>query len=785
MTARVETPAEAARRHILRGFQPVAIPTITKGPNTPGWHLLRYAEADFNDLPALFPPDGNIGLNLGAPSGGLVDIDLDCPEAISLGRAYLPLTDMMHGRPSNPNSHYWYIVEPFINLQQFRDPTGNGKKMIVELRSSDGTKGFQTVIPPSMHPDGERIAWVSDGDPRRVDGPELISRVKIIAAGALLARHFPGEGQRHEFALALASVLLRHDTPEEEAYKFVFEVCRAGGSTDPAARAQTVPSTAKKIEEGGSVTGIPRLVEIVGDGVVKRFCEWMEIDSQNDRVREMIERLAAKKLALAAGTSVTVAAGGGDNGEGTGGVGAGAGDGGVGAGASKAEESTGQDENVDWVDTLIKGERGIIACGQNVHLVLSNYSELKGCIRWNDVERRIVLSGMLEKVDPEVVDVWLTDFISENFNFHMNSHEVFRRVMRVALDNRYDPVADYLRSLVWDQTPRVSANGGWLKTYAGARQPEGAPSNYLEVVGRKWLISLVARSFVPGCKADLVLVLEGDQGKYKSSLLRELGGEWYCSASIVLGEKDSKMLAGGKWLVELPELASFRRSELNAIKAFFSTEVDTFRPPYGRATMSFKRRAVFAATSNDGEDYLDDLTGNRRYLCVWMEGADIEAIRRDRDQIWAEAVALYMRHEKCKNQLKCGCWWLVEDEVTFVEDETDKRVADPLYGDVIAAWWHDMAPEKRPTEATLLQIARDALHIETSDRLSKSLQREIASTLKSKRLKWKRTQKRLNGKPTWVWLPPAEWMTNPQSEAGKAKDALKPKTFGVYNGGKK
>jgi len=99
---------DASRDYLRRGYYPIPIPPRTKGPVLNGWQNLRLAEAE---LPSHFIGDCNIGLLLGEPSGWLIDVDLDCREAIELADKYLPHTDAVSGRPSSPRSHRWYIAE--------------------------------------------------------------------------------------------------------------------------------------------------------------------------------------------------------------------------------------------------------------------------------------------------------------------------------------------------------------------------------------------------------------------------------------------------------------------------------------------------------------------------------------------------------------------------------------------------------------------------------------------------------------------------------------------------
>ncbi|MCW8137700.1 MAG: bifunctional DNA primase/polymerase [Planctomycetota bacterium] len=169
----------AARAYRARGWWAIPIPAREKGPRLPKWQDARI-DADDNKL--YFRPESNIGLILGEPSGGLVDVDLDCVEARQLAPELLPATGMIHGRASSPRSHYWYVASSApAGTVRHEAPDGS---TIVELRSTGG----QTVVPPSVHPLGERLGWAAAGEPAQVDVAHLDRAVRLIAAGVLLLR---------------------------------------------------------------------------------------------------------------------------------------------------------------------------------------------------------------------------------------------------------------------------------------------------------------------------------------------------------------------------------------------------------------------------------------------------------------------------------------------------------------------------------------------------------------------------------------------------------------------
>lgn len=258
---------EAAHQYLKSGWWPVPIPPGQKGPALKGWTNLRLTD---DDLSQYFGNGEGIGLLLGEPSGGLVDVDLDASEAIVVTPMFLPETGMVHGRPSKLRSHWWYLASPIPATLKFQDPDGT---MLVELRSTGG----QTVIPPSVHPSGELISWESDGEPRRIDGPMLRAAVARVAACALLARHWPTKGSRHEASLATAGLLLRGGTSREEAEQIVEAASRAVGDEEWRDRVQSVRDTAATLASGQSATGGPSLASFIGEPVVAKLREWLNL----------------------------------------------------------------------------------------------------------------------------------------------------------------------------------------------------------------------------------------------------------------------------------------------------------------------------------------------------------------------------------------------------------------------------------------------------------------------------------------------------------------------------
>ena len=229
---------------------------------------------------------------------------------------------------------------------------------------------------------------------------------------------------------------------------------------------------------------------------------------------------------------------------------------------------------------------------------------------------------------------WL--LLDETFHFRP-ALDFFQIVVGdLARRRSFHPVRDYLRGLTWDGTARI---GIWLTTYGGA--PETA---YTRAVGRLFLLAAVRRVFSPGCKFDELLTLESEQGKLKSQALRALcpQDDWF-SDDLPLGVDAKQIIerTAGKWIIEASELQGYSGSEVERLKGMLARQVDgPVRLAYGRMATEVPRQFVIAGTTNNMSEYLRDSTGNRRFWPVRIQVFDVTALKRDRDQLWAEAAVL-------------------------------------------------------------------------------------------------------------------------------------------------
>lgn len=268
-------------------------------------------------------------------------------------------------------------------------------------------------------------------------------------------------------------------------------------------------------------------------------------------------------------------------------------------------------------------------------------------------------------------------------------------ITHLAQEYRVNPLRLHYKKFRWDGVKRIDT---WLIDYLGTKD-----TTYTRAIGRKWLISVAARAIDPGCQADHMLILEGAQGIGKSRALRILGGQFYTehSKSMTGGMNAQRDLVHsilGKSIVEMSELATIKRADIESLKAMLTTTIDDVRLSYERDARSYPRTCVFAGTTNEvGQAYIADISGARRFWpCIAGEAGPVrtDALAEVREQLWAEAVEMYELGED---------WWSVPAEET-AHEQADRQitveVADPWYLKVRHAL---TAPESYANEVFVCQ----------------------------------------------------------------------------------
>lgn len=321
-------------------------------------------------------------------------------------------------------------------------------------------------------------------------------------------------------------------------------------------------------------------------------------------------------------------------------------------------------------------------------------------------------------------------------------HRVGKEVVSDAVSQRarelsYHPVRDWLARIQHDGVPRIEGGTSkegdlvapWLTHHLGV---EDTP--YSREVGRVWLLGMVARVVRPGCKVDTVPILEGPQGAGKSTVCAILGDRWFTDSLPPIDSKDAEQHLAGKWLVELSELEAMNKPNAIALKAFISRQAGKFRPPYERREIDQPRQCLFVGTTNE-DAYLKDPSGGRRFLPVRVGQIDLDGLKAERDQLFAEAFA----------RIKSGEPWHTTDPALLAaaqEEQVSRYDNDPWEEEISRA----LAGR---SFVTIGEVMRHTLGIE-KPKLARADQNRVRAILTN--LGWWKSPTRLNG--NYPWYPP-------------------------------
>lgn len=344
----------------------------------------------------------------------------------------------------------------------------------------------------------------------------------------------------------------------------------------------------------------------------------------------------------------------------------------------------------------------------NGSLIVQAHPAIRGKI-WYDTFRDHVYTTVdgAERQWNDADDMNITVFVQQQLKLNkFNAMMMASAVGHAARLFQRNSLTDWLDSLVWDEIPRLE---NWLSDCLGVEKTE-----YSMAVANNWPVSMVARAYVPGCQVDTMPVLEGTQGRGKSKFLEILGGQWYKALSMAFGDKDFLQAIQGGWLIEIPDMTGFSRREHSAILATISIRRDVYRRSYGRHTEEHPRAAVFAATS-ETDDYLTDTRGRRRYWPLRCSYVDLDALRAQRDQIFAEAVTRY----------RAGAAWHVMPAVADAE-QLD-RAPEDVWTDRVMAYCDNCAANNIPVTSS--RILSDAIEMKLSQQ-GDSEKRRIARIMR-------------------------------------------------------
>lgn len=301
-----------------------------------------------------------------------------------------------------------------------------------------------------------------------------------------------------------------------------------------------------------------------------------------------------------------------------------------------------EDGNVKSVKQLV----------HNFEIVMDKDSRFAGKIRLNEFAQQPYLYGSVPWENENNCRAWSSHDDSALFSliqadYGLKSRQDFADALKnVSMRNKFHPVRELLDSLTWDGKEHIRS---LLPEYLGAED-----SDYTYQVMRLWMLGAVSRVYKPGSKFDYTIILQGSQGIGKSTFLKlmALDDSWFNDSLDSLDSDKAVQSLTGSWIIELAELKSLARTAggVESVKRFLTATQDKYRIPYERRADTFYRQCVFAGTTNK-DDFLQDETGNRRFLIVQTgvkkpsKSLFVPEIMDTIKLAWAEAVHIW-KNEK-------------------------------------------------------------------------------------------------------------------------------------------
>lgn len=405
------------------------------------------------------------------------------------------------------------------------------------------------------------------------------------------------------------------------------------------------------------------------------------------------------------------------------------------------------DDDDAWKQWLVRKSGDVTPCLANCELLLSHLKPWKGAIGYDEFAERTMFRRPLP-CDPggakagewsDHLDSMTAIWLQRSWRVEFSPKTVLQAVEVVARKNKFHPVREELAALpAWDGIRR---NADWLSDYLGVRK-----TPYTELVGAFFLRAMIKRVMEPGCKFDYCLVLEGEQGLGKSTAARILAWHWFADTDLDLSNKDALMALAGHWVYEISEMGSLMRAEEKKQKSFLSRQDDEYRPPYGRRMIKVARQSVFIGTTNE-EEYLKDATGGRRFWPVLCESEfNLDGLRSNIQQMYAEALADYRSGERCYPTPE-------EQKALFTPEQVKRGMQEP-FEDLLYSWVKAQAVPFSMAEAATdgLKLSADKLTPAIVTRLGMSL-RKLGCGRKEDRLAADPGRRRLYTPPAMIGAP--------------------------------
>jgi putative DNA primase/helicase len=416
----------------------------------------------------------------------------------------------------------------------------------------------------------------------------------------------------------------------------------------------------------------------------------------------------------------------------------------------------------DWlVPYYDKTNKRWLASRKMVILILERDPALKDVLAYNElsnnVQARTAWPWAYAKAGDvtDAVDLLLGKYLTDTYGLPSISRAALAEAIQtVAHTRRFHPIREMLQGLEWDGKSRID---NWLVHVLG-ESPDSLSKpmmEYLQIVGRCWLLGMVYRVMEPGCKFDYCPVLEGAGGLRKSTLVEALAGsEYFSDTPFEVGRgKEAQEQVQGLWLYEIAELTHFSKAEVGAIKAFISSKVDRYRVAYGATVGSFARQCLLVGTTNENT-YLRDRTGNRRFWPIPVRHIiNTEWLKKYREQLLAEAFALY-------GQGAVYTPTTDQERRLFVPMQESRLVETAVLSELL----HVLT--RAPTAAGIGAVVNELTEFVTIAQLTlalgvdaakstPALEGQIRSWLDHEG--WERVKKQINGARAWGYTRPKDW----------------------------
>lgn len=258
-------------------------------------------------------------------------------------------------------------------------------------------------------------------------------------------------------------------------------------------------------------------------------------------------------------------------------------------------------------------------------------------IKFSEFDRRPYLNNNPLKDDDYYT---IADKLTKILSIKIKISDVKDAIKLISANNKFNPLSDYFNSMTETKTNYLD---NWLTRVFGVKD-----NKINRIIGRKWLISCVARATKPGCYIEGSLIFYGKQAVSKTWFFKNINPkpEYYCGTNVDISNVQKAIQTyQGKFIIEFAELSSIRKADLNVTKQFLTEPSDTYVPKFENLSVTIPRQMVFGGSTND-RGILTDTTGNRRFWCVEAtKDVDQEDFLCIKDLLWAEAYQAFKKGE--------------------------------------------------------------------------------------------------------------------------------------------